>query len=332
MRRRFLGALAVVMALAVIGAACAKSNGPSNTGTTGTSGTTATSGASGTTATSGTSGTTATSGPSGTTATSGPSGTTATSGPSGTTASIPPATTLKSGTLTVGSCLDYKPFEFTKNGQLQGFDVEIMEAIASKMGLSGVTWVKANFDTIFTALATGQKFDAVAAASTITPEREQIVDFSNPYYNARQSLTVNEQKTPDVKSTDDLQSGQTVGVQKGTTGKQWAEDNLQPKGIQVRTYTNITDAFTDLEAGRIVGIINDEPSSIAEAQDRPTLKVVEPIDTGEHYGIAINPQNDTLKPAIDAALAAIIADGTYKQIFTKYFPTLPLPPEFEPAS
>ena len=123
-----------------------------------------------------------------------------------------------------------------------------------------------------------------------------------------------------------------MGVQKGTTGKDWATTNLAPKGIQVRTYTTITDAFTDLEAGRLTGIINDEPSSIAEAQDRPSLDVVEPIDTGEHYGIAINPQNKTLKPAIDAALAAMIADGTYKQLFTKYFPTLPLPPEFEPTS
>jgi ABC-type amino acid transport substrate-binding protein len=310
MRRRLTGALALVMALSLMGAACAKSGGGTTTGGT-TTGTT-------------TGGTTTGTTTGGTTTGSTTGGTT--------TGAIPPATTLKEGTLTVGSCLDYKPFEFTKNGKLTGFDVEIMEEIASRMGLSGVTWVKANFDTIFTALATGQKFDAVAAASTITPEREQIVDFSEPYYNSRQSLTVNTQKTPDIKSTDDLSSGDTVGVQKGTTGKKWAEDNLQSKGVQVRTYTNVTDAFTDLEAGRIIGVLNDEPSSIAEAQDRPALKVVQPIDTGEHYGIAINPQNDTLKPAIDAALAALIADGTYKQLFTKYFPTLPLPSEFEPSA
>src|SRR5262249_48594787 len=107
---------------------------------------------------------------------------------------------------------------------------------------------------------------------------------------------------------------------------------LAPKGIQVRTYTNAPDAFTDLEAGRLTGVINDEPSSISETESRPSLAVVEPIDTGEHYGIAINPKNPTLKPAIAAALAALIADGTYKQLFTKYFPTLPLPPEFAPKS
>jgi ABC-type amino acid transport substrate-binding protein len=313
MGRRVLATLALIMTLALVGAACAE--GGSDTTTASTTGTT----------------TGSTTPPTTTGSTTPPTTTGSTTPPTTTGSTIPEATTLKEGTLTVGSCLDYKPFEFTKNGELTGFDVEIMEEIASRMGLSGVTWVKANFDTIFTALATGQKFDAVAAASTITPEREQIVDFSEPYYNSRQSLTVNIDKTPDIASTDDLQSGQTVGVQKGTTGKQWAEDNLAPNGIQVRTYTNVTDAFVDLEAGRLVGVLNDEPSSIAEVQDRPSLKVVEPIDTGEHYGIAINPQNDTLKPAIDASLAAMIADGTYEQLFTKYFPTLPLPPEFAPA-
>jgi polar amino acid transport system substrate-binding protein len=303
MRGRLTATLAVVAGLALLGA-CAKSGGGTTTGAT-TGGTTT-----GTTTTGGTTGGTTT----------------------GATTAPPQVTTLKEGTLTVGSCLEYKPFEYRdKDGKLIGFDVEITEEIAKRMGLSGVTWVKAPFNTIFTALATGQKFDAVAAASTIKPDRLQIVDFSNPYYNSRQSFTVNETETPDIKSTDDLTSSDTIGVQKGTTGKDWAEENLGPKGIQIRTYDLVPNIFTDLEAGRITGIINDEPSSLQEAQDRPGLKVVEPIDTNEHYGIALDPNNPTLKPAVDAALQAIIADGTYKQLFTKYFPTLPLPPEFEPT-
>jgi polar amino acid transport system substrate-binding protein len=303
MRSRFVGVLAVGLTLTMVGAACAKKGvtpGGSPTGGETTSAAATSPGES----------------------------------PSVAESPTPPQLTLlKEGTLTVGSCLEYKPFEFrNKDGDLTGFDVEIMEEIAKRLGLSGVTWVKANFNTIFPALATGQKFDAVAAASTITPEREQIVDFSDGYYNSRQSLTVNTDKTPDITSTDDLGSGDSVGVQKGTTGKEWAEKNLGSKGVQVRTYTTITDAFTDLEAGRTTGIINDEPSSIAEVADRPSLKVVEPIDTGELYGIAVNPENPDLKDAINQALHDLIADGTYKELFEKYFPTLPLPPEFAPTS
>jgi polar amino acid transport system substrate-binding protein len=238
----------------------------------------------------------------------------------------PSFTTLTPGTLLVGSCLDYQPFEYYKGGQLTGFDVEIMGAIAQKLGLK-LEWKKANFDTIFTALAAGS-FDAVAAASTIKPDRLQVVDFSDPYYNARQSLTVNTSKTPDITTTDQLPSGSVIGVQKGTTGKDWATQNLAPKGMQIKTYTNAPDAFTDLEAGSITGVINDEPSSEAEVKSRPDLKVVEPIDTGEHYGIAVAKTNPGLTQAINGALKDIIADGTYTTIFQKYFPGVPVPPEY----
>jgi polar amino acid transport system substrate-binding protein len=239
-----------------------------------------------------------------------------------------PLSVIAAGTLTVGSCLDYSPFEYFTQGSTTptGFDVDIMDAIAKKLGLT-VTWKKANFDTIFTALSAGQ-FDAVAAASTIKPDRLQVVDFSDPYYNSRQSLTVNTSKSPGIKTTDDLKSGDVVGVQKGTTGKDWAEANLAPKGIQIKTYTNAPDAFTDLEAGQIVGVINDEPSSEAEVESRPGLKVVQPIDTGEHYGIAVAKDHPDILAAINAGLKAIIADGTYMTIFQTYFPGVPVPPEY----
>ena len=234
--------------------------------------------------------------------------------------------TITSGALLVGSCLDYKPFEYYDNGQLTGFDVEVMEAISQKMGLT-LAWKKSNFDTIFTALQVNT-FDAVAAAATIKPDRLQVVNFSNPYYNARQSLTVNTSKTPDITTTDQLPSGSVIGVQKGTTGKDWATANLVPKGMQIKTYTNAPDAFTDLEAGNITGVINDEPSSEAEVTSRPDLKVVEPIDTGEHYGIAVAKNRPDILAGINDGLAAIIADGTYAKIFNKYFPGVPVPPEF----
>lgn len=234
--------------------------------------------------------------------------------------------TLEEGVLSVGSCLDYRPFEFVKNGEETGFDVELSEEIASRLGLE-VEWVRANFDTIFTAVAGGQ-FDMVAAASTITEERQQTVDFSDPYFNARQSLSVNTNETPDVKSTDDLGEGDTVGVQKGTTGKAWAEENLKPQGVQIKTFEAAPQAFTDLEGGAVQGVINDEGSSIAEVEQRSGLEVVEAIDTDEHYGFAFSKDNPELTEAVNGALAEIIADGTYEDIFKKWFKDLPVPEEF----
>jgi polar amino acid transport system substrate-binding protein len=238
--------------------------------------------------------------------------------------------TITEGVLTVGSCLDYRPFEFFKRGadEPTGFDVEITNAIADRLGLE-VEWVRANFDGIFEALAGGE-FDMVAAASTITPERAETVDFSEPYYNSRQALTV--ASDSGLASTDDLGEGDVVGVQKGTTGKAWAEDNLADAGVEIRTFDSISDAFTELESGGLDGILNDEPSSIGEVEQRPGLEVVEPIDTNEKYGLSFTKENPELRAAVNGALEEIIADGTYEQIFTKYFPSLPLPPEFEPES
>jgi ABC-type amino acid transport substrate-binding protein len=250
-----------------------------------------------------------------------------TSATTGTSASATPVVdTLVAGKLKVASCLDYKPFEYYEGTTLKGFDVDLTEAIAGKLGLE-VQWVKANFDTIFTALAAKQ-FDLVAAASTITEERQQVVNFSDPYYASEQALTINSVKTPDIASTDDLTSGDTVGVQKGTTGKDWAEANLAPNGVQIRTFDLAPDAFTALEAGQVQGVINDAPSSAAEIETRPSLKIAQQIDTGENYGLAIGKTNPTLLAAVNQALKDLIADGTYAQIFTKYFPGVEVPAQF----
>ena len=262
--------------------------------------------------------------------TTGPTAATAQTGGTGESPAIPEFTTISDGVLTVGSCLDYPPFESVKNGQETGFDVDMTEEIASRLGLT-VEWVRADFDTIFTAVA-GDQFDMVAAASTITDEREQVVYFSDPYYNSLQSLTVNTQETPDITSTDQLGQGDIVGAQKGTTGKDWAVENLEPQGVQVKTFTSSTDSFRDLEAGNIVGVINDKPASVGIIADLPALEVVQDIDTDEHYGFAFSPSNPELREAVNAVLAEMIADGTYQEIFDKYFPPDSIPDEFKPTA
>lgn len=241
----------------------------------------------------------------------------------------PEFSTLEEGFLTVGSDIPYPPFEFKKGGQLTGLDIDLITEIADRLGLSVEDRIiDTSFDTIFTQLA-GGRYDVVIAASTITPEREEQVNFSDPYYNAQQSLTVNTAES-DIKSVDDLGDGDVVGVQSGTTGKAWAEDNL-PDGVEIRSFPEGPDGYTALEAGDVDGVINDEPTAIAEVATREDLEVVETIDTGESYGIAVDPENEELLDAINQVLAEIIEDGTYEEIFLKYFPDLPVPDEFAAA-
>jgi polar amino acid transport system substrate-binding protein len=257
-------------------------------------------------------------------------GETAATGATGETG-IPEFTTLQEGVLQVASCLDYPPFESVEGDDEVGFDVDLSEEIATRLGLE-VEWITHDFDTVFTALQ-GNQFDMVAAASTITDERLQIVDFSDPYYAARQSLIVNVEETPDLTSTDQLGEGDVVGVQRGTTGFAWAEDNLTPHGVELKTFTNITPAYQDLEAGNVVGIISDEPQAVSVAgTEFPSLAVVQGIDTNENYGFATSKDNPELTAAVNVALAEIIADGTYAQLFEQYFPDQEVPPQFQPSA
>lgn len=230
-------------------------------------------------------------------------------------------TTIQEGTLTVGSDIPFRPFEFEEGGELTGFDVDLTEEIAARLGLE-VEWTDTAFDTIFTQLAAGQ-FDMVASATTITEEREETVDFTDPYYRAQQALTINTEQNPDIASVNDLGDGDTVAVQTGTTGESWANENLAPQGVQVRTFPDAPDTYTAAEAGQVTGVIFDEPASVQAAADRPALEVVDTIDTDEEYGFPVNPENPELLEAVNQVLGAIIEDGTYREIYDRYFPEAP---------
>ncbi|CAN5692753.1 basic amino acid ABC transporter substrate-binding protein [soil metagenome] len=225
-------------------------------------------------------------------------------------------TTIEPGELTVGSDIPYPPFEYRKGGKLVGLDIDLITAVAKRLKLDLPTdnIIDTNFNTIFGQLA-GARFDVVAAASTITPDREKEVDFTIPYYNSQQSLTV--EKGSDIETIDDLSSGDTVGVQNGTTGKDYAEKKL-PSSVEVRSFPQGPDGYTALEAGQLDAVINDEPTAIAEIAERSGLEIAQRIDTGEVYGFAVDPNNDPLRMAIDKELKKMIADGTYQKIYDRY--------------
>lgn len=229
----------------------------------------------------------------------------------------PPADfeTMQAGVLTIGSDIPFPPFEYREGGELTGFDVDLIEEIAERLGLD-TNWIETDFDTIFTQLAAG-RFDVVASATTITEEREEMVNFTEPYYLAQQALVVNVEETPDLGSVDDLEAGQVVAVQSGTTGEAWARENV-PEGVDVRSFADAPDTYLALEAGNVAAVIFDEPSAVTEANQREALEVADVIDTGERYGFAVNPENEALLAAIDRVLAEIIEDGTYAEIYGRY--------------
>ena len=224
---------------------------------------------------------------------------------------------IEAGKLTIGSDIPYPPFEdFDAAGAAIGFDVELMNEIANRLGLEPV-WRDTDFDTIFTQLAQGT-FDVVASATTITAEREVMVNFTDPYFNANQALTINTNETPDITGWADLKSGDAVAVQTGTTGAIWAKEHLDPLGIIIREFVQPPDCFAALEGAQVQGAIIDIDPSLEAAATRPGIVVAEEIITGESYGFAVNPANEALLTAINDAFADMLDDGFYQTTYDKW--------------
>jgi len=141
------------------------------------------------------------------------------------------------------------------------------------------------------------------------------INFSDPYIDSNQSIAVQEGNTS-IKSEADL-AGKVVGVQVDTTGQFTAEEIAGIK--EIRKYDTILLAFEDLELGRVDAIMNDYPVNAYISKTRGGTKVVATIKTDEQYGIGIKQGNDDLLDAINEALADIKADGTYDEIFAKWF-------------
>ena len=224
----------------------------------------------------------------------------------------------QTGTLNWGTDPTYQPFEYADaDNKPTGFDVELMEAIAAKMGRTS-NLTSGAFDGLILGLQ-DKKYDAVCAAMTITPLREKEVSFSIPYYRSDMGIMYNPAKN-NISKPEDL-VGKTVGVQVGTTGE---IDAKLITGVKVNSYPDIQLATLDLENGRIDAVVNDYPVCTAYASTHPTLKVIDTTsiagqDLTQLYGIAMRKDDTELKNDIDAALRKVVADGTYASLYQKYF-------------
>lgn len=230
------------------------------------------------------------------------------------------ANLVKGGnTIVVATDAPYPPMEMVNDkGEYEGFDIDVYNAIAEKIGAK-VEFMTFGFDALIAALSTGTKeFDSSISSITITEERAQNMLFSDPYYDANQSLAVTTGSP--IKTTADLKSGDQVAVQLGTTGEIWAKENLVPKGIVLKPYDQVPGCFGALQAGDVVAVVCDLQVAGDYAKD-PTRKcsVVEQISTGEQYGIGFAKGNEALAEEINKGLAAIVADGTYTEIYKKWF-------------
>lgn len=218
------------------------------------------------------------------------------------------------GVLTVATEPAFPPFEFQgPEGELQGFDIDLMNAIGAEMGVA-IDFSSLPFDGIIPALQAGT-VDAAISGMTITEERLNTVDFSRPYIEAGLAIAVQDSNT-EVATIDDLE-GKRIAVQIGTTG---AEQAAEIPGAQISTFDSAPLALQELANGNVDAVINDAPVTLdaIASGNISGLKVVGELVTQEFYGIALPKDSPNLEE-INAAIAALIDNGTYAEIYQKWF-------------
>lgn len=226
---------------------------------------------------------------------------------------------------TVGTDAAYAPFEFQNDkGEIVGFSVELMNAVAAKGGFE-VKFVNTPWEGIFNALGQGDR-DLLISSITITPERRQTMDFSDPYFDATQLIAVKDNSK--IAKFDDLKKLK-VGVQTGTTGDEVVTKLLGKNSAQVKRYESTPLALKELEAGGVDAVVADNGVVIHYVANNTGTKFKTVADTSfapEQYGIAVKKGNAELLGMINKGLAAFRADGGYEALYKKTFGMAPPTP------
>lgn len=216
----------------------------------------------------------------------------------------------------VGIDTTYPPFEYEENGEYKGIDIDLINAIAENQGFD-IELVPMDFKGIIPALQAGQ-LDVAIAGMSITDEREKIVDFSEPYFDAGITLIVNKENE-NIRTIEDLK-GETVAVKKGTTGATYAESVASEVGFKVVQFDDSPSMFLEVSNGNAAALIEDYPViAYAIAQKDLGLKIVGDRLNGDQYGIAVlKGENQELLKKINAGLAELKKSGKYEEIINTY--------------
>ena len=224
-------------------------------------------------------------------------------------------------TLTPGTAPGFPPFEMQQDGELVGFDIDLLEAVVDETSYELGEWATFDFDGLIPALTQNEEIDVIAAAMTINDERKQTIAFSDPYWESDQAILVREGGDFQPSGWADFE-GVRVGAQSGTTGADQVESNLVDEGIisedDFSTYDSYVLAVEDLSNGNIDAVVVDNPVAETFAANRP-VEIAFIEETGEQFGFGIRQNESELQSALNDGLQSVRDDGTYQEITGTWF-------------
>lgn len=226
--------------------------------------------------------------------------------------------------LKIGIEAAYPPFASkAPDGSIVGFDYDIGNALCAEMKVK-CTWVEQEFDGLIPALKV-RKIDAILSSMSITDDRKKSVDFTNRYYRTPARLVL-KQGTQVSDSLAELK-GKKIGVQRGSIHDRFATEVLKPLGVEVMPYGSQNEIYLDVAAGRLDGTVADATllqDGFLNTDAGKGYAFAGPAFTdakyfGDGIGIAVRKGDKANLERINAAIAAIRANGEYKKIQDKYF-------------
>lgn len=214
--------------------------------------------------------------------------------------------------LVIGTDPGFKPFEYRQGGKIVGFDIDLAQEIANDTGRQLVI-EEINFDGLIAALQAG-KIDMAVAGMSVTPERAQNVNFSNPYYLASQMIIVRDNDGR-IGGKADL-TGKKVGVQLGTTGDTIVSELPQVTKVQ---FSAVPAVLQELRSGRIDAAVLDNAPAETYIKTNPDLKMLDTKLSEENYAIALRKDRTDLLQEVNATIKRVNQDGTYQRLIEKHF-------------
>ncbi len=225
--------------------------------------------------------------------------------------------TARAQDLVVAIDTAFVPFEFKEGDKYVGFDIDMWDAIAQEIGVT-YELRPMDFAGIIPALQTGQ-VDVALAGITIKPERQEVIDFSDGYYDSGLLLMV--PADSEITGYADL-AGKKLALKTGTSSSDYAEENF--KDTELRKFPNIDNAYLELRTGGVDAAMHDTPNVLyyIDTAGGGAVKAVGEQMMAHEYGIGF-PKGSELTAKVNEALAAMKADGRYDAIYEKWFGVKP---------
>ena len=231
------------------------------------------------------------------------------------------------GQIRVASLGDAKPYTFTdENGEFTGFDVELFTDVAERIGIEDIVFTGQDFSGLLSAVANGQ-FDVGVAAIGITDERKQTVDFSEGYLAGY--LTVMASPDANIADEGDL-GGKRLGVVQGTLQEAYAVKNFTE--TELVRFPDNNAAISAVNSGSVDAHFLDYEAAKEYAAQYGLENAIDIPSFDAPAGFAIAKGNTAFKEALDEALLAAMEDGTWKELYQKWFPGSPMPEQYLPEA